>query len=199
MKKQLLILLTVLLSSCATFSPKEIDGKYGSYMKSGFISSSEVRSMEDKFGLAMRVIDERIDQKDYFGHLSDYEYQEAISEIITGMSWNNDRYSVTGYYYYKDYANNKEYYDLHFNSQSVTYKMVWTGPGERSSLNTSVISVETNPDSILVDTFDSRVIYLVLLDDEFYVLKSAKDVNSFVGKDFDKAELIRGRYLALKY
>lgn len=191
--------MTNFLLSCATFSPKKIEGKYGSFTKNNFIPSTEVRSMESKFAAAMKIIDQRIAQKDYFEHLSEYEYQEAISEIINGMSWNEGNYSLSGYYYYKDYENEKKYFDLHFNSQAVTYKMAWTGPGQRRSYNTSVISVETNPKSILIGVFDSEIIYLVLLDNEFYVLKSANDVNSFVGSNFDKNKLISGRYLALKY
>nr|BDD47198.1 hypothetical protein 9 [Balneolaceae bacterium] len=193
----IITLITFLLIGCASY--EQVNGEYGSYTKSSFIPSSKVLALENKFGAAMRIVDKKIPKENYFGHLSDNEYQQAISEMITGMAWTEGEYQPIGYYYYKDYEKEKKYYDLHLNSQQVTYQMVWTGPGQQRANNISVISVETNPDSILIDAFDSSIIYLVLLDNKFYIFKSAEDANSFVGNNFDKDELVSGSYLSLRY
>lgn len=146
----------------------------------------------------MIVIDEMIVEKNYFGHLSESEYREMISEVVNALSWyvavaESGLLNIPGYAYYIDYEKDRgsyEDFDLEFKSEKVTYSR----PN-----NTSVISVETNPKSILTEEFNSEIIYLVFRENEFYVLTQPDDVNSFVGNNFDTSKLVSGRYQTLSY
>ena len=198
-KTIVLFLILPLLLNCATFSPKEIEGKYGAYTKTNFLPSGKTLSTKNQLAVAMKHIDERIEEEDYFGHLSEIEYQEAITEIVTGMAYTESSYSLFGFYYFKNYANEKELYDLHFNSQQVTYSGGYIGPSQYRTNEMSVISVQTNPKTVLSSAFGAQIIYLILLQGEFYILKSAEDVNAFVGNNFDTSKLVEGNYERINY
>lgn len=191
-----ILVVAFFLLNCA--GPKVIDEKYGSYVKAGLIPSNEVLKKGSQFADAMKVFDEMIVEKNYFGHLSENEYREMILEVVYALRWyeavaESGVMNIPGYAYYIDYQKDRRSYedfDLQFKSEKVTYSR----PN-----NTSVISVETNPKSILMEEFNSDIIYLVFRENEFYVFTQPDDVNSFVGNNFDTSKLVSGRYQTLSY